>query len=68
MNQNIRFCTFRDVEPSSVKFNGWSILRPRPAIRRDLPSIVQARRLAADGLFFNAKAWIEIRTPPASSR
>ena len=43
------------LEPSSVEFNGWPILRPRPAIRRDLSSIVQARRLAADGLFFNAK-------------
>jgi hypothetical protein len=30
-------------------------VEPPTAIRRDLSSIVKARRLAADGLFFNAK-------------
>jgi hypothetical protein len=55
MNQNIRSVRSATLEPSSVEFNGWPILRPRPAMRRDLSSNVQARRPAADGLFFNAK-------------
>jgi len=52
MNQNIRYCTFRHVGAFVCRIQWVAYLA---TIRRDLSSIVQARRPAADGLFFNAK-------------
>ena len=52
MNQNIRYCTFRHVGAFVCRIQWVADLA---TIRRDLSSNVQARRPAADGLFFNAK-------------